>query len=55
MIFFPEDTFELAIKGARKLHQDMWMLTEIDALPVRRLLYYELPLSTQTHCPGVLD
>jgi hypothetical protein len=49
MIFFPEETLELAIKGARKLHQDMWMLTEIDALSVRRLLYYELPLSAQVH------
>jgi diguanylate cyclase (GGDEF)-like protein len=55
MMFFPEDTFEIAIKDARKLHHDMGMLTETDALTVRRLLNYVSPLSIQARCTEVLD
>lgn len=51
MMFFPVDSFHIALKDVKKQRQDV----DEDASTVRRLLRYVEPVFTQARCVEVLD
>ncbi|MDD1622621.1 MAG: EAL domain-containing protein [Methylococcaceae bacterium] len=51
MMFFPVDSFQLALRDANKQRQDV----DEGASSVRRLLKYVEPISTKARCVEVLD